>query len=371
MPDTFHPLLSEQDEDKEQQEDTPVAEPQGEENAESESTPVVAEAEQEDTKATEGGEATVDEGQDAKVEPSEAEQAESEPEQPKPEKPDNVIALDRSNLYGEIARLDREVPEFREALRTYGGRKVKRELEGRIDLLEAELQAREAELAEARVQNQIYQMLSDPNQGEAAVHERLRTDPEFARAYHSQAEKPDLEEIQAAVETTNYIEDILEQGLQAGIPPRRIDEYRQAIQTGWFDYRRDAQGRPIGEMVGGTEALLILQQTINAEAAAARARQQQATAPRQEPKQPQPAAAPAKQEERPVAQQEKPAPQPNPALTARGPDLSSGQSASASGGKISYEEYMSLTPPERIERYPGGLEELVRKGLVTGIPSRS
>ena len=102
----------------------------------------------------------------------EEQQGDLEPQQE--EKDSDYIKLSRKELHQELARLEREDQEFRQALGTVAGRHAKRELQGRISELEQENLFLQQAIRRSEVESMP----------EEEVQKKLRTDPKFAKDYH-------------------------------------------------------------------------------------------------------------------------------------------------------------------------------------------
>lgn len=262
---------------------------------------------------------------------------------------DTTIKIDRTNLYQELRRLA-EDPELGEVVKTFAGRTAKRQ---KTDVLEAQLKALQQENEALKFAHEMVKLKSE--KGDEEIQRRLVEDPEFARKYHAKPEQVDIGQIEAASQVRERIDDAIDYAMSAGVPYQRIMQYRQAIDNGYFDYPRDAQGRPTSDQpLDASESLFRFNNAIRSEADFIKA--QRTLNP---PKLVQTNVAPSTP---PAAAVEEKKPEANPALAMGGPDLSSGQGRSP--GSMTMSEYTQLNPSERIERFPEGLEAAIASGKV-------
>ena len=240
--------------------------------------------------------------------------------------------------YQELARLEREDLEFKNALRTRAGRMAASEWRPKVANLEAEA-------AELRMQLQQERMKAmEPED----IKERLYQDPQFRKAFdQSNAANPDeIRRAAAAEARVMSAVDAAEQYLPWGEIAKRVN----AIQRGAYNVIRDQAGNVVRELTA-EESLAWFERDLNA---AAIAYVQQASArAAQPPPAPAPAATPPPQ---PVAEAPAPAPQApapaksNPALAQAAPVILSPQSPR--GGKsMLYSEYKKLNPAQRMAMY--------------------
>jgi len=254
--------------------------------------------------------------------------------------------------YQELARLEREDLEFKNALRTRAGRMAASEWRPKVANLEAEA-------AELRKQLQQERLKSlEPED----IKERLYQDPQFRKEFdQSNSVDPALIRQRAAFEArvTSAV-DVAEQYL----PPEQITQRVTALQRGAYDAVRDQAGNVI-RALAPEESLAWFERDLNG---AAIAYVQQASArAAQPPPAPAPAATPPPP---PVAEAPAPAPQApapvksNPALAQASPDLSPNHGGRSAGSGISLAEYSALSTPEKMKRYPQGLATALSSGAV-------
>ena len=253
--------------------------------------------------------------------------------------------------YQELTRLEREDLEFKNALRTRAGRIAAAEYKPKVANLEAEA-------AELRKQLQQERLKSlEPED----IKERLYQDPQFRKEFdQSNAADPALIRQRAAFEArVSGAVDIAEQYL----PPEEITKRVVALQRGAYDAVRDQAGNVV-RTLAPEESLAWFERDLNG---AAIAYVQQASArAAQPPPAPAPAATPPPP---PVATAPAPVPAPaparsNPALAQASPDLSPNSGGRSPGAGISLREYGAMPTPEKLKRYPQGLEAALSSGAV-------
>ncbi len=275
--------------------------------------------------------------------------------QPDPGPPieDNYLKIDKTRLYEEIQRLDREDPAFREIVRTYGGRKAKRALEAQL----AELQAELEEERQRRKQIEFRSMTPEE------IEERFGKDPQFARDYaetvHAQPSDPNLR--RAAMEWNRAFQDLYDEYENRGIPPQWTEHYHKLLTQGRFD--RDAQGNPLTPQ----QAFNLMRRTLDQALAVRLHQQQSGQSPPAQAAQP---AAQVAQAATPAASTANapastPASMPQPKRDTAMPDVS-GDASHPVGGRsgIPLSQYNAMTPPEKINAFPEGLQAAMANGKV-------
>lgn len=240
--------------------------------------------------------------------------------------------------YQELARLEREDLEFKNALRTRAGRMAASEWRPKVANLEAEA-------AELRKQLQQERLKSlEPED----IKERLYQDPQFRKEFDQPniVDPALLRQRAAFVARVASAEDAAEQYL----PPEEIAKHVGALRRGAYDAVRDQAGNVV-RTLAPEESLAWFERDLST-AAIAYVQQEYARAA-QPPPAPAPAATPPPQ---PVAQAPAPAPQApapaksNPALAQAAPVILSPQSPR--GGKsMLYSEYKKLNPAQRMAMY--------------------
>lgn len=241
--------------------------------------------------------------------------------------------------YQELARLEREDLEFKNALRTRAGRMAASEWRPKVANLEAEA-------AELRKQLQQERLKSlEPED----IKERLYQDPQFRKEFDQPniVDPALLRQRAAFVARVASAEDAAEQYL----PPEEIAKHVGALRRGAYDAVRDQAGNVV-RTLAPEESLAWFERDLATAAAVASVKQEYARAA-QPPPAPAPAATPPPQ---PVAQAPAPAPQApapaksNPALAQAAPVILSPQSPR--GGKsMLYSEYKKLNPAQRMAMY--------------------
>lgn len=270
---------------------------------------------------------------------------ESVPKTVAEEAPDHKVYLDSTQFYREIERLERENPEFRNAIRTKLGRQAKREYQPKVADLEARLAEREAEL----------QRLRAGQMSEDEIKERLLKDPEFRRSYGAEPQNPQA--IRERAELEIQFEQIVEQAEQH-LTPAEIAPYKQAVANGVFDFEFDANGRPIRQLTP-SQSMLRFQSALNTAVQNKLATQRAAPPPL-----PAPVAAPPKAEVVGVSTPvEEDKPKANAALAQSTPDLTA-NSTTRVGGVMTLAEARNLPPPELVRLFPTGIEDAVRSGKI-------
>lgn len=270
---------------------------------------------------------------------------ESVPKTVAEEAPDHKVYLDSTQFYREIERLERENPDFRNAIRTKLGRQAKREYQPKVADLEARLAEREAEL----------QRLREGQMSEDEIKERLLNDPEFRRSYGAEPQNPQA--IRERAELQIQFEQIVEQAEQH-LTPAEIAPYKQAVANRVFDFEFDANGRPIRQLTP-SQSMLRFQSALNTAVQNKLATQRAAPPPP-----PAPVAAPPKAEvvEVPTPVEED-KPKANAALAQSTPDLTA-NSTTRVGGVMTLAEARNLPPPELVRLFPTGIEDAVRSGKI-------
>lgn len=266
---------------------------------------------------------------------------------------DHFLKVDRRNLYAEIQRLANEDKEFANNFNAAVGRKAAREYKPKLAEREARIAALEGTLRKMEISSM----------DEDQIAERLRTDPEFATRYHAKAA-----DTNAIVQRARYeamADEAISSAEEQGVPAAVVQRYQRALETGWFDYVRDAHGNPLQALDPG-QSLLAFQRGLMSEAvklARVNAILPQVTVPAtpvaQAPSPP-PASPPP-----PVAA--KPAAMPNPALAKASPDLAPASGGAGGRPRVSLEEWHKMTPPERKALYPSltDFERDLKAGLIT------
>ncbi len=234
---------------------------------------------------------------------------------------DYFIKIDTRNLYQELQRLDRDNEAFRTNFRTFTGRTAKRQYEPQIETLRAENEA----LRLAQRQQLIREM---PAQD---IETRFASDPEFAREYAEaiHAQPIDLAARNEQIAWQSAIEDVFDAGLNAGLPPNRVEDYRAALAQGHFD----AEGLSIPQQFARMQA------TMNNEIAEMRTAKAQVQA------------TPPVQVAAPTTPQATPATRVNPALAEATPDLSTART-NASTGTMTMSEVKNMSRQEKMARWP-------------------
>ena len=250
-------------------------------------------------------------------------------EESNPPEPDDFYKISRKATYADLARLSEEDKEFQNNLNSLVGRKARREYKPKIDELEAELAQFRARAAMAARQ------VTDPE----VLKDRLLRDPEFRRQYDAPIPDPDFIRMQSSLERS--VDDIFD-GVADVLPEDIQGKYREAIYSGHYDIKRDANEQPI--LVNGqplqltaTEALTQVATAVN-RYARWYVGQGVATAPAPAPV----GSAPTAVVDRPVA---------NPALAAVRPDITSPGGGAGGARRMSLAEYERLNPLQQIALY--------------------
>ena len=255
------------------------------------------------------------------------------------------VTLDPARYYQEIARLEQEDPEFRNAIRTRLGRKAAQEYRPKMADLEARLAEREAEL----------QRLRAGSLGEEEIKERLLNDPEFRRTYGVEPPNPQAIRERAALEVQR--DSILESAEQY-LSKDEIAPYVQAAMRGVFDHEFDANGRPVRPLSPNESMLRFsaaLNQAIQAKVATPRA----TPTPPPPPKEVPPPVAEVVAAPAPVVEQ----PTANIALAQSTPDLTANNST-RQAGVMQLAEYQRMNPPDQIRMFPEGLAAAMASGKI-------
>lgn len=244
--------------------------------------------------------------------------------------------LDRKNPVQDFNRLLAESPDLANKYNADIGRKAQRKYQPEIERARAEAEALRAQLAKVQFESNLARM------DEADVQKRLQSDPAFARQYHSRGAVPNVAEHTERAAWASAIDDIIESGIDSGLPEQADAAIRKAIADGRYNYDYDRNGRPVRQLAP-QEALIRLQRDVNqsAEFYRQQARQQYA-----------PSAAPV------VAAPPPPPPPPpaivgtpNPALQ-QGADVSGGARTTSARPRTPLSEIRSMPWTERISRFP-------------------
>ena len=285
---------------------------------------------------------------DLTLEPTDAqEQNVEQVTEPEPAPLDNRLYIDPARgHYQELTRLEQEDAAIRNAIRTRVGREAAKSYKPKI----AEL---EHQLNELRSENT---RLKTSGLDEDEIKERLLRDPEFRRQYDSAATPgPDPRAIawfeSAFSETVEEAEKYL--------PREVIGRYVQALQGQWYDYDRNAEGKPVSPTpLTREESMRRFQLDLN-RASIQYVRQAQAAVP-SAPAPVAQAAAPA-----PVANPTEPAPapvsKPNQALASSSPDLTP-NSVHRAAGAMSVSDYRDLDTPTAMKLFPEGMQSALDSG---------
>lgn len=266
---------------------------------------------------------------------------------PEPAPVDNRLYIDPARgHYQELTRLEQEDEAVRNAIRTRVGRVAAREYKPKIAELEHERNQLRSELQ--RLKNESIDV------------EELKVkllDPEFRRQYdaaNAQNTGPDPRTV--AWFEASFTEAVEE--AEKHLPPEILGRYTTALTQQWYDYERDAQGRP-GRALTPEESMRRFQFDLNR--ASIQYVKQAATVPPPPPPPPPKAEAP-----QPVSTIPEPAPaqaKVNPALAQSSPDLTP-NSVQRAAGTMSLSDYNSKTPPEKIRLFPEGLQAAIDSGKV-------
>ena len=166
---------------------------------------------------------------------------ESIPDAQQSDEEQHLLKIDRRNLHSEIARLQREDPDFANAYNTDLGRKAKAKWQSRVDELDTELQATKRKLRE----REILAMSEDD------INEKFKVDPAFAKEYaevvHRDPRADDY--AQTEIQKRNALDDIFSTALDYGLPEEKVTEVIKAIQSGKYDV--DEEGKPVTHWVQG------------------------------------------------------------------------------------------------------------------------
>ncbi len=162
--------------------------------------------------------------------------------------PSRYFLIDRERPSQDIIRLAAEDHSFDRSVREYAGRKNRREWSTRVSELEAALAEKDRELA-------IFKLEQLPQED---VQRRLLEDPEFARGYAdlmSESQDDDISTVRMQSYYQGQFEELVEEGLAAGIPEQRLKEFETAFvycpvhrtnDHGFYDH--DERGRMFDEM---------------------------------------------------------------------------------------------------------------------------
>lgn len=265
---------------------------------------------------------------------------------------DHFLKVDRRNLYAEIQRLANEDKEFANNFNAAVGRKAAREYKPQLTAKDARIAELEGTLRKMEISSM----------DEDQVAERLRTDPDFATRYH--AKPVDTNVIVQRARYEAMVDEAIATAEEQGVPAAVVQRYQRSLETGWFDYARDAQGNPL-QPLAPEQSILAFQRGLMSEAvklARVNAILPQVAAPAG-PVAPAPNPPPASPPP-PVAA--KPAAMPNPALAKASPDLAPASGGAGGRPRVSLEEWHKMFPPERKALYPNlaDFERDLKAGLI-------
>ena len=179
------------------------------------------------------------------------------PESSIPETPESTpsdeevhfIKLDRRNLQQEIARLEKEDPEFANTFNSYIGNKAKRKYQPQIDELHAQLEANRSELRRREIL-----AMEDKD-----IDERFANDPAFAKEYAEIVHRdPNIE---ASITDKRRMNNALSEVMifaSDNLPEEKVKEFTKAVAEGKYD--RDEDGKQFDSWVPG---IMKLQRDIN------------------------------------------------------------------------------------------------------------
>ena len=227
------------------------------------------------------------------------------------------LQIDRKNLHKEIARLQREDPDFANAFNTEVGRKAARQHQSQIE--------------ELKVQNEAYRKavrrIELMNMPAADVNSRFRSDPNFAREY-SELIHYDPEAVQREVyiiRLREEVERIFDYGISMGMSPERAEELRKDIASGKYN---DARGEQAALLQIQRDVWAEVSQTPSANQVAATVQNLSASSATPSPE--------------------------SPALTS-GPDMSpaGGKTSPTAGKKYLYSQIAAMNPDEHEREFPG------------------
>lgn len=175
------------------------------------------------------------------------------PETPEGEPaPEKIYTLKRQGLYQELARLEREDPDFAHVLKSYIGRKAKSQYEPQLTSMQQELEQLRLQTRRDRFSN-----MSDE-----AIREKFATDPQFARDYaefiHSddgrlQQQHSQERERQTAVSAFSTAVDT---AIDEGLDPTEAEKLWQSLGAGKYDYD------PSGNMLSYAQSLALFQRDL-------------------------------------------------------------------------------------------------------------
>ena len=245
---------------------------------------------------------------------------------------DGFLRLDRKQLGKEIARLQRDDPEFANVLNSYVGQKARAKYQPRIDELSHEVQSLRHREAGSQFTNLPPEELG----------KRIAADPNFARDYAAFASAPAPALANEAVRYRMQFENMLDTALNDGLTSERAESFRQEVASGKYDV--DPSGQPITDL---STAMWLIQRDLMREVHGATAPAPPTTPTRPNPTQPA-------------------------VRDTASPDLTSA-ARSTTGAKISWDEVKSMTPDRLLDMFPGDddLNNALRSGRIIGAPAEA
>ncbi len=193
------------------------------------SPPGMATEEPADTNLESLGKDAEDTGTDGDTKEAEKQGAETE---------DNSIRLDKTNFSGEISRLMREQPEFKQAFDSHVGQKAKTRFDPLLAAKDVEIQQLQDKVRTAEISS----MKSED------VQSKFDSDPEFAREY-ARLVHPDGSANQT-IELANMraaFSALMDTAMEQGLPPEQVKEIEETAAKG--EYEVDSSGTKIPLLV--------------------------------------------------------------------------------------------------------------------------
>ncbi len=303
------------------------------------SPPGMSTGEPADTDLESLGEDAEDTGTDGGTKEAEKQGAESE---------DNSIRLDKTNFSGEISRLMREQPEFKQAFDSHVGQKAKT----RFDPL---LAAKDVEIS--RLQDQVRTAEISGMKPED-VQSKFDSDPEFAREY-ARLVHPDGSANQA-VELANMraaFSALMDTAMEQGLPPEQVKEIEENATKG--EYEVDSSGTKLPRW---SQQMPLVQADIYSRLAKLRQAPADDKADKTE----------ANKSSDGGSNDKVAATKPEAKTDAR-PDMSGGSSRGASQAVYTKAQVDAMNPAELLEAFPGegDFEKAARAGKIEGLSAET
>lgn len=262
---------------------------------------------------------------------------------------DGFIRINRSELGRELARLQRDEPEFANVLNSLVGQKARSKYQPRIDELEHTLASIQSQERATRFASMTKEELDAQ-----LANDR---DGSFRADYVQSTRQPDNAAMTEVLRMRRAIEASFEAAVDSGVSVDRVEHFRTQLASGAYDKASDGRDLDWGESLAAVQRDLYgeLRGTVSPAATSNNG-------------------TPASTQQ-PAATSVISARDPNrPAVSDTAvPDLSSTQRPGQGASTFTWQEIQAMTPIEQVEHFPGerDIENAIRSGRITGVPQES